>query len=279
MKEQRAREGVRRSWLARYRKISFNTGWKNMGTIIILFALALFFFLRLKYKSPEYKGSIGEARVARRISDLPEQEFTVLNNIYLETERSSSQIDHVIVSIYGIFVIETKNYSGWIFGNENQEYWTQTIYNYKNKFRNPIKQNWAHIYALKELLTDYKFIKYYPIIVFTGTAKLKKITSKIPVVYNYELLQTIQSYCEEPILSPSQTNDIVDIITANNIHDEGIHKKHKQNIYNDKYELEQKINSLICPKCSGQLVLRNGSYGRFYGCSNYPQCKFTRNIE
>ena len=47
---------------------------------------------------------------------------------------------------------ETQNYSGWIHGNEKSEYWIQSIYNEKAKFRNPIKQNWAHIYALKEVL-------------------------------------------------------------------------------------------------------------------------------
>ncbi|MDR2942318.1 MAG: NERD domain-containing protein, partial [Treponema sp.] len=189
------------------------------------------------------------------------------SNIYLQIKNSSSQIDHVIVSIYGIFVIETKNYSGWIFGNENKEYWTQTIYNNKSKFRNPIKQNWAHIYALKQILSDYRYIKYYPIIVFTGEAELKSIISEIPVVYDYELLKTIMNYKEQN-LSFDQIDSIILKITESNIQDK--YKKHIQNIYKQMHEKKQKVNSLICPKCGGSLVIRNGPYGSFYGCSNYP---------
>jgi hypothetical protein len=243
--------------------------------IIIFFIFCLFSFL--KYISPEHKGAIGEAMVARKLKKLPEQEYKVFHNIYLKTREGSSQIDHIIVSIYGIFVIETKNYSGWIFGSENKEYWTQTIFDNKYKFRNPIKQNWAHIYALKEILSDYKYIKYYPIIVFTESAELKSITSEVPVVYDYELVQTIMDYKEQQILSFDQVDNIILRITENNVQDKDINKEHIQNIYNQMYEEEQKINSLICPKCGGTLAIRNGPYGSFYGCSNYPKCKFKKN--
>lgn len=242
--------------------------------IVISFIFGLFYLF--KYRSPEYKGAVGESIIARELNKLPEQEYKVFHNIYLKTKNSSSQIDHVIVSIYGIFVIETKNYSGWIFGSENQEYWTQTIYNNKNKFRNPIKQNWAHIYALKQILSDYRYIKYYPIIVFTGGAELKSITSEIPVVYDYELLKTIMNYKEQN-LSFDQIDSIILKITESNIQDKDINKKHIQNIYKQMYEKNQKVNSLICPKCGGSLVIRNGPYGSFYGCSNYPNCRFKQN--
>jgi predicted RNA-binding Zn-ribbon protein involved in translation (DUF1610 family) len=244
--------------------------------IIVFIFIALLFsrFSFFKQISPEYKGDIGESMVANEISKLPEQEYKIFNNIYLKTKKGSSQVDHVIVSIYGIFVIETKNYSGWIFGNESQEYWTQIIYDYKNKFRNPIKQNWAHIYALKEILSDYKCIKYYPIIVFTGTAELRRITSKIPVVYGYELLETIMNYRGTSILSFDQINKIVIKITESSIQDSNMDNRHIQHIYNQLDEQKQKINSLICPKCGGLLVIRKGPYGRFYGCSNYPNCGF-----
>ena len=247
--------------------------------IIIFILLGLIFglFYRFKYVSSEYKGTVGESIVAREINKLPEQEYKIFNNFYLKTKKGNSQIDHVIVSIYGIFVIETKNYSGWIFGSENQEYWTQTIYNHKNKFRNPIKQNWSHVYILREILSDYKYIKYYPIIVFAGTAELKSITAEIPVVYDYELLKTIMDYSKTLVLSFDQVENIVVKITENNIQEKDIKKKHIQHIYNQMHEKEQKVNSLICPKCGGSLVVRNGPYGSFYGCTNYPNCRFKQN--
>jgi predicted RNA-binding Zn-ribbon protein involved in translation (DUF1610 family) len=246
--------------------------------IIATFIFGLFSFF--KYRSPEYKGAVGESIVSKEISKLPEHEYKILNNIYLKAKKCSSQIDHIIVSIYGIFVIETKNYSGWIFGSENQEYWTQTIYNNRNKFRNPIKQNWAHIYALKEILPDYKYIRYYPIIVFTGTAELKNITSNIPVIYDYEIIQTIMDHKETPILlSIEQVENIILRINQNNIQDKDINEKHIQQIYNQIYEQKQKINSLICPKCGNKLIVRKGTYGSFYGCSNYPNCRFKQDIK
>ena len=67
--------------------------------------------------------------------------------------EATSQIDHLVLSEYGIFVIETKRYKGWIFGSEKAENWTQVIFKEKHQFRNPVKQNWSHVYALKSVLT------------------------------------------------------------------------------------------------------------------------------
>ena len=103
--------------------------------IIILFVI----FIAYGYYLPQIKGIIGESRVSRKLENLNHEEFKVLNDVLLNTSNGFSQIDHIVISIYGIFVIETKNYTGWIHGNENSEYWIQTIYKKKTKFRNPIK--------------------------------------------------------------------------------------------------------------------------------------------
>ena len=63
--------------------------------------------------SPDNVGKAGERRVARKLDWLP-KEYTILNDIMLRTQYGTTQIDHVVVSPYGIFVIETKNYKGWI---------------------------------------------------------------------------------------------------------------------------------------------------------------------
>jgi hypothetical protein len=135
--------------------------------LIIIFVFVLFLIIRfyVKTQSPEYKGAVGESIISSYLSKLPENEYIIFNNIYLKIKNNSVQIDHLIVSIYGIFVIETKNYSGWIFGNDNQNYWTQVIYENKYKFRNPIKQNLAHINSLKYILSEYNNLKYFSIIV------------------------------------------------------------------------------------------------------------------
>lgn len=84
--------------------------------------------------TPKIKGIIGESTVATVLSTLPREEYHVLNNIMLKTERGTTQIDHVVISIYGIFVIETKNYKGWILGTDNAEQWIENIYGKKYPF-------------------------------------------------------------------------------------------------------------------------------------------------
>jgi hypothetical protein len=245
--------------------------------IVALIVLILGIRFVVKVRSPKYKGAVGESVVAKYLNKLPENEYTIFNNVYLKIRDSSVQIDHIIVSIYGIFVIETKNYSGWIFGSENQTYWTQVIFKNKTKFRNPIKQNISHVNSLKYLFNNYTNLKYYSIIVFTGSAELKSINSQTPVIYENELYQYIIHNKDEQILNNEQMNNIVSKINENIILDKDIDKIHINNINKKISEKEHKINSLIYPECNGALVIRNGSYGKFYGCTNYPKCKFTLN--
>lgn len=244
--------------------------------IILLFVIIIIaIFIAYGYYSPEIKGAIGESRVSRKLENLNNEEYKVLNNILLSTSNGLSQIDQIVISIYGIFVIETKNYSGWIHGNENSEYWTQTIYKKKTKFRNPIKQNWAHIYALKEILSDYKQVIYHPIVVFTGGAELKNISSNLPVIYDFQLLQVVTNTRTTRNLSIEHVINIVDILNKVCIKDKQIKKKHIDQIRNHAYKRKNNEKSLVCPKCGGELVVRDGPYGNFYGCTNYPNCRYT----
>ena len=103
----------------------------------------------MKAYFPQIKGSIGEKRIHRVLEKLGE-EYRIFNDIYVPKQDGQlTQVDHVVVSKYGVFVIETKNYSGWIFGSEKQKNWTQTIYKKKTRFYNPILQNNTHIKALQ----------------------------------------------------------------------------------------------------------------------------------
>lgn len=85
---------------------------------------------------------------------LDKKEYQVYSNVTLELlEDITTQIDHVIISKYGIFVIEAKNYSGWIYGSSKQKTWTQVLHNQKNIFQNPLRQNYKHIKFLQALLS------------------------------------------------------------------------------------------------------------------------------
>jgi len=114
----------------------------------------------------------GEALVANAIATGFGTPHVLLNNVTLQCGGESTQIDHVLVAETGIFVIETKHYSGWIFGRPGDSHWTQVIHRRKSKFQNPIRQNHGHVTALRVLVTlpGERFI---PVVVFTGDAEFK----------------------------------------------------------------------------------------------------------
>jgi restriction system protein len=143
-------------------------------------------------KSPWFKGIIGEALVKlvakiRLPADtyVPIHDVTLLSShetsSRLDTDSpteslaeniESTQIDHIFVSKYGIFVVETKNYKGWIFGNEKQAQWTQKLYKKSYRFQNPLRQNYKHQKALQALL-DIPLEKIHSVIAFMGEATFK----------------------------------------------------------------------------------------------------------
>ena len=242
--------------------------------LVILFALGVFLYFVFRLNKPLSRGERGELRVASRLRKLKGEEYVVLNDLLIETERGSSQIDHIVISLYGIFVIETKNYSGWIHGHEKSEYWTQSIYKQKTKFRNPIKQNWSHIYALKSVLSDFKQATFHPIIVFAGRAELKNIESSIPVIYDHQIIRVIKDQIRRPNLSYEQIKGIAVRLSEINIQDRKVRRQHVRQVRNLVHERKRNERQKICPRCGGSLKLINGKYGKFYGCSNYPRCKY-----
>ncbi len=242
---------------------------------IFLGIIVVVIYIILKLSSPKIKGSIGEFKTNINLSFLG-SEYTVVNNVIIRNSNgTTSQIDHIVLSEYGIFVIETKNYKGWIFGNEKSEKWTQIVFKEKHSFINPVRQNWGHVYALKGLLTNFPNIKYYPIVVFAGSATLKDIQSSVPVIYENSLNETIRGQSTEKCLSYSDISKIHEILLSTEITEKGYIKEHIQNVKNNINEQHIKRDNRICPRCNGELKLRNGKYGQFYGCSNYPRCNFT----
>ena len=114
------------------------------------------------------------------------------NDVLLEIGNTSCQIDHIVVSIFGIFVIETKNYSGIIYGKEKDNKWTQYLGDRKYRFYNPIKQNERHIEVLKQCLGCPK--EYFiPVVVFSRNSDLR-ISTESPVLYTDTMLRYIDSF-------------------------------------------------------------------------------------
>ncbi len=247
-----------------------------MEVLLVVIGCITIIIILITLKLIPSTGTRGEYIIAKELKRLNTNEYYVLNDVMIQTQYGSSQIDHVVISVYGIFVIETKNYKGWIHGNEKSTFWNQTVYSKKYQFRNPVKQNWSHIYALKEIisLVNQKFIPYYPIVVFVGTARLVNVNVKTPVIYKHQLIQTIKDE-QNTSLSIDQVRHIAHQISTNIEHNKVTNKEHFNNIQSAVYTRQQLERNLICPRCGSKLIIRNGKYGKFYGCSKYPYCKYT----
>ncbi len=139
-----------------------------------VFAIMIIFGLLKRYlNSAKVKGVLGETGAyLGMLANLDSKKYKIFNNIKIVDQRGKTQIDHVVISKYGIFVIEVKNYQGWIFGNEKEKYWTQNIYGKKTRFYNPLWQNFRHIKALSEYLgLESKY--FYNIVFLSGKPHLK----------------------------------------------------------------------------------------------------------
>lgn len=250
-------------------------------------------FLLYIFTLPAVKGRIGEYFVSRKLRKLDPQKYILLDDVLIPSHNGkTSQIDHVLVSIYGIFVIETKNYRGWIFGSENGHTWTQTIYKKKSKFLNPIIQNKGHIKALQHLLgEEYPSLPFIPIVSFSYQADFKKMDVQSHVVYSVQLMRVIRKY-REAVLTEQQIRDIADKIKAADIKGAKARKEHVQNIKSSlapkpampvkepvPEPAREERTPEACPRCGHFLVVRKGKRGAFLGCSSFPSCRYTAEVQ
>jgi hypothetical protein len=162
-----------------------------------------------------FKGFLGETviNVAMWLK-LEKDVYHRLNGITLPRDKGgSTQIDHIIVSVYGIFVIETKNYKGWIYGSETQRQWTQSFPNgSKFKFQNPLRQNYLHIKTLADLL-GLELRYFHSMIAFIGECELKT-RDELP---EYVLTSGMVSYVkkkQDKLLTEDEVTSIVEQIES-----------------------------------------------------------------
>lgn len=242
-----------------------------MFYFLIIIAIVIAFL-----SMPVVKGMIGETIIkiviGRNSNDLKKPKF-IINNLVLETTPGkTSQIDHIVINPNGVFVIETKNYSGRIYGNDSQQNWTQVL-NYgkvKNRFYSPVKQNLTHKYKIQELLP--KGTPVFSVIVFVK-GNIEFIQSKS--VYTIGgVIRKLKSSTEKQ-LSFNEMSSIYDILNNQNKSNIISNMDHVENIR----KMRNNIENNICPCCKSALVMRHGKNGDFIGCSNYPRCRFTKRIE
>lgn len=237
----------------------------------VLFVIALF-------KTSWFKGLLGETlvKLSARLR-LPAETYHAIHNVTLPTPDGTTQIDHIFVSRFGIFVVETKNMKGWIFGGVDHAQWTQKLFKQSFKFQNPLRQNYKHTKALEaELGVPANTI--HSVIVFAGESEFK---TPMPanVTQGGAYINYIKSF-NTPVFSGSQVQQLVKQIQANRL--EPTRQTHKQHVQQLKSRADASVERK-CPKCGSIMVLRTAKRGgsagsQFWGCSAYPKCKVMQNI-
>lgn len=255
------------------------------------------------------KGFCGEYLIYKYLSSLEGNKRFLFNCYVPKGDGTTTEIDVILIHNSGIFVFESKNYSGWIFGTETQKTWTQTLpsgkRSHKERFFNPIMQNKTHIKYLKTFIGEVIDCTYHSIIVFSDRCTLKniKLTSdESKVINRYHVLPTVQSIARSSlnILSADQVDMIYNLLypltqvsdVEKAVHIQNIQSKLSPQILENqtvgsilKNETESSLNnSPICSKCDTPMILRKATRGErkgqsFYGCSNYPKCKQIINVD
>lgn len=230
-------------------------------------------------RSPVGKGYLGEwlVRITARLR-LDKHTYHRVDNVTLPTPDGTTQIDHVIVSRYGVFVIETKNMQGWIFGGENQSQWTQKLYRKSVKFQNPLRQNYKHVKALETTLqVPPEAIQ--SVVAFVGGSQFK--TPMPPnITAGSGFIAYIQSFTR-PVLTDEQVKSILNRLAAGRLAPSlATHRRH----VNHLKSRSDPNAAQRCPKCGSAMILRTVKSGaragqRFWGCSTYPKCKIIRNLD
>lgn len=161
-----------------------------------------------------------------------------LNNVYLPYKGKTSEIDIILITEKGIYVIESKNYSGWIFGSVEQNYWTQSLNQYtKYRFYNPIIQNRTHITALSEYLKINRSF-FHSYIVFSERCELMKIpcnTNEYTITKREYLIEKLSTDIRKKrkILLSEEIDRIESALLPYTNVSEDVKKKHIDNINNN----------------------------------------------
>lgn len=253
--------------LSIYLNMIFSAAWYLIP--IFIFAVII--------KSTWFKGVLGEWQVNLLIKFfLDKDNYHLIKNVTLPTDDGTTQIDHIIVSKYGIFVVETKNMKGWIFGNANQKQWTQKIFKHTSKFQNPLHQNYKHVKTLEACLST-KNDCIFSVIIFIGDSTFK---TKMPdnVRFARGGIEYIKSK-REIAFSEDEVADIIEQIESGRL--ERSIKTNQQHVEHVKEIVKEKFDTISCSKCNSDMVLRKATKGKnagneFWGCSAFPKC---RNIE
>lgn len=277
--------------------------------LVLLLIILLLFEVKIFKQETYYKitgnsffqtifdaGKHGEYLTYKKLKEYETDGGKFLFNCYLPKEDGkTTEIDVLLIHSTGIFVIESKNYSGWIYGSESAKTWTQTLLTgnrkvHKEHFYNPIMQNSTHVKWLREIVGTN--IPIYSVIAFSERCTLKAIPVESPdvvVINRQDIGESVKHMGNRSIqaLSKMDISRIQEMLYPYTQTTEYEKQQHIDNIKNRKpienaaqeNTSNQSINPL-CPRCGADLVLRTAKKGehsgeQFYGCSRFPKCRYT----
>ncbi|RAU17063.1 nuclease [Nitrincola tibetensis] len=266
-----------------------------LNSILQIWYIIPFFIFVSILKSHWFKGVFGEFLVNKLLDSLPKKEYTLIKNFTLPTDDGTTQVDHVLVSKFGIFVIETKNMKGWIFGSPHQKQWTQKIYRHSAKFQNPLHQNYKHIKTLESVLDcNPEFM--HSLIVFVGDSTFKtempdNVTAArgcldyikqfneavIPDTEVYRLVTKLNQIKLKPglVTDYKHRQHVKELVVSKNEVTKEVGKKVSQEV---SQEASNMSSDPLCPRCGSAMVIRETKRGanagqQFWGCSTFPKCR------
>jgi hypothetical protein len=196
------------------------------------------------------------------------------HRVVVPTSRGTSEIDHLIVSPYGVFVIELKDRSGWILGNATDSHWTAVHFKEQYRFQNPLHQNVGHLRALAEFLRlEPRHLR--GVVVFRGDFEFKTPIPDGVLCHQYR--SWVASY-RDVLLDDAAVAALAERLRSHARHGWLAGREHARSV-RARYS-----SKTTCPKCGGDLRIRTQRRGGrpglpFLGCSRYPGCKFTKSLD
>lgn len=250
------------------------------------------------------QGAYGEYLIYQKLRGYEEKGAKFLFNVYVPKENGeTTEIDVLMIDKSGIFVFESKNYSGWIFGSEKQTNWTQTLpvkgQKAKNKFFNPVIQNNGHIKHLKSVAGEE--IPMFSVVVFSDNCELKKVqVESVPVVCRRDVVAAVEKIKggAEEYTFENGMEAVYDMLYPMTQVDKSVKEQHIAAIQEKTGAKKEEpapapevtvapepavaeTDGMICPRCGKPLVARVAKKGanagnEFYGCSGYPHCRYVK---
>ncbi len=285
---------------------------------ILAVGMSVFILWRKSTRNARY-GNKCEKKVRKELAGLKGSDYAVINDILIPSGASSEgrnvQIDHIVVSTRGIFVIETKGLRGHIVGKEHSQYWEQKFMMSSKSFYNPLLQNDSHIRSLRRHLRGVPAVLFVSVTTFTDAWRIDVAADDIVehrsllpdrhirrtldpsrrrkrhwwnrsgevVLDESRIVLRLEDLKKEikrrdKVIDRDNVRDLYEKILSLDIKGREARSKHKRFVKDTAKRGLSEIRSGRCPRCGSPLVVREGDYGPFYACSDFPDCLFVCSV-